>query len=180
MSLETVAARYAQALLEIGTETGQLQPIADQIQSVGDAWLQSDDLRAAMQSPLVSEHDREAVLETLAARIGASPVVVNTLKLLAQRRRLAILPAMARILRRLSDERAGLVRAEVASARPLTEDYVRRLQGELEKMTGKKVALERKVDPSLIGGVVTRVGDVVIDGSIKSRLEDLKSHLLST
>jgi len=87
---------------------------------------------------------------------------------------------MARTLRRLSDDRAGLVRAEVASARTLPEDYVRRMQGELEKMTGKKVVLERKVDPSLIGGVVTRVGDIVIDGSIKSRLDDLKSHLQST
>lgn len=180
MSLETVAARYAQALLEIGAETGQSQPIADQITSLADAWQQNDELRAALQSPLFSERDRESVLDAICARLGVSPVVVNTLKLLAQRRRLAILPAMARTLRRLSDDRAGLVRAEVASARALPEDYVRRMQGELEKMTGKKVVLERKVDPSLIGGVVTRVGDIVIDGSIKSRLDDLKSHLQST
>lgn len=180
MSLETVAARYAHALLEIGAESGQLQALADQISAIADSWQGNDELRAALQSPLVSEHDREAVLEAICSRLGVSPVVVNTLKLLAQRRRLAILPAMARTLRRLSDERAGLVRAEVASARALPEDYVRRLQGELEKMTGKKVVLERKVDPSLIGGVVTRVGDVVIDGSIQSRLHDLKSHLLST
>ncbi|HQP38321.1 MAG TPA: ATP synthase F1 subunit delta [Polyangiaceae bacterium] len=180
MSIETVAARYAQALLELGVESGQLAAFADQVQSVADAWQQSEELRGALQSPLVSDHDREAVLQAVASRAGASTVVINTLKLLARRRRLAVLPSMARALRKLSDERAGLIRVEVRSARPLSEDYVRRLQGELEKTTGKKVVLDRKVDPALIAGVVTRVGDVVIDGSVKSRLDDLRSHLLST
>jgi F-type H+-transporting ATPase subunit delta len=93
---------------------------------------------------------------------------------------MAILPALSRALRKLSDEHANLVRAQVTSAKALPDDYVRRLQGELEKMTGHKVLLERKVDPTLIAGVVTRVGDLVIDGSLRARLVDLKAQLLSS
>ena len=180
MSLETVASRYAQALLEIGAETNSLQPLADQLHQVAEAYASSTELRVVLDNPLVSEHDREAVINEISSRMGLSPVVRNTLLLLMQRRRMAILPTMARTLRTLSDERAGLVRAEVASATALADDYVRRLQGELERMTGRKVVLERKVDPELMGGVVTRVGDLVIDGSIRTRLADLKAQLLSS
>jgi F-type H+-transporting ATPase subunit delta len=180
MSLETVAARYAHALLEIGAETGSLQQISDQVSDLALAYTSSPELKTVLESPLVSHSDRTAVIAELGARMGCSQVVKNMIGLLVERRRMAILPAMARALRSLSDERAGLVRAQVSSAKALPEDYVRRLQGELEKMTGRKVVLERKVDPSLIGGVVTRVGDLVIDGSIRTRLADLKSQLLSS
>jgi F-type H+-transporting ATPase subunit delta len=177
MSLETVAARYAHALLEIGAETGSLQQISDQVSDLALAYTSSPELKTVLESPLVSHSDRTAVIAELGARMGCSQVVKNMIGLLVERRRM---PAMARALRSLSDERAGLVRAQVSSAKALPEDYVRRLQGELEKMTGRKVVLERKVDPSLIGGVVTRVGDLVIDGSIRTRLADLKSQLLSS
>lgn len=180
MSLETVANRYAQALLEIGVETGTLQPIADQIHDFAQAYATSPELRAVLVSPGVSAADRSAVVADLAARMGCSQVVGNLIRMLVERRRMPILPALSRALRLLSDERAGLVRAQVCSAKALSDDYVRRLQGELEKMTGRKVVLDRDVDPSLIGGVVTRLGDLVIDGSIRTRLADLKSQLLSS
>jgi F-type H+-transporting ATPase subunit delta len=180
MSLETVAARYAQALLEIGAETGSLQQVSDQVSELAVAYTSSRDLKTVLTSPLVNASERSSVIGELCTRMGCSQVVRNMVGLLVERRRMAILPSMARALRTLSDERAGLVRAEVSSAKALSEDYVRRLQGELEKMTGRKVVLDRKVDPSLIGGVVTRVGDLVIDGSIRTRLADLKSQLLSS
>jgi F-type H+-transporting ATPase subunit delta len=179
MSLETVADRYAQALLEIGAETGSLQPISDQLFELAQAYSANPELRMVLESPLVSERDRTAVFAEIASRMGLGPVVKNTLGLLMQRRRMSILPMMARLLRKLSDERAGLVRAEVSSAKALGEEYTRRLQQELERMTGRKVVLERKIDPGLIGGVVTRVGDLVIDGSLRTRLAELKSELLS-
>jgi F-type H+-transporting ATPase subunit delta len=180
MSLETVASRYAHALLDIGVETNSLQQIADQILDLARTWTESADLRTAIQNPLISAQDREAVLEAICARMGVNLIVKNTLRLLVQRRRMGILPALARSLRSLSDERSGLVRAELTSAKALSDEYVRRLQGELEKLTGRKVVLERKIDPELIGGVVTRVGDLVIDGSIQTRLGDLKSQLLAS
>jgi F-type H+-transporting ATPase subunit delta len=180
MSIETVASRYAHALLEIGVETSSLEPITNQIAELAKAYTDSADLRSAIANPLVSHANRDAVLSELCAKMGVLPVVSCTLRLLAQRKRMAILPALARSLRKLSDEHAKVVRAEVASAKALPDEYVRRLQGELEKMTGRKVLLERKVDPALIAGVVTRVGDMVIDGSLRTRLADLKAQLLSS
>jgi len=179
MSIETVASRYAQAMLEIGSEAGSLQPITDQISELAKAYSDSPELRSVIDNPLIEHADREAVLAEISSRMGALPVVMNLMRLLVQRKRMAILPAMARSLRKLSDERAGLVRAEVASSKALPDDYVRRLQAELEQMTGRKVVLERRIDPALIAGVVTRVGDRVIDGSIRTRLVDLKAQLLS-
>ena len=89
-----------------------------------------------------------------------------------------MLPALAVELARLSDVRAGVVRATVTSAAPLTEATRQKLQQQLEKRTGKKVLLEVKQDPSLIAGLVTRIGDLVIDGSARARLAELRSQLL--
>lgn len=180
MSFEAVANRYAQALFDIGVETSTLAKLAEETQSFADAYTASPELRAILNNPIVSEASREALLREIASRTGAGTTLTNTLRLLAQRRRLAIVPAMARALGKMSDEKQGLVRASVSSAKPLEEAYARRLQGELEKMTGKRVILTRTVDASLIAGVVTRVGDTVIDGSLKTRLEGLKSQLMST
>ncbi|MBI5534393.1 MAG: ATP synthase F1 subunit delta [Deltaproteobacteria bacterium] len=180
MSIETVASRYAHALLEIGVETNSLQPITEQMAELAKAYQTSAELRAVISNPLVSLADREAVLTDICAKMGVLPVVKNTLRMLVQRKRMAILPAMSRSLRKLADEHAKVVRAEVSSAKALSDDYVRRLQSEIEKLTGRKVLLERKVDPALIAGVVTRVGDLVIDGSLRTRLVDLKAQLLSS
>ena len=82
------------------------------------------------------------------------------------------------MLDRLSDEKAGVLRATVTSATALSDAYCDRLRGELEKRTGKKVVLDRAVDPSLLGGVITRIGDQVIDGSLKSRFATMRAALL--
>jgi F-type H+-transporting ATPase subunit delta len=179
MSFEAVAKRYARALYELGAEAGTLPKISEQTASVAQAYSESAELRAVLDNPLVPDAAREAVLDEVGQRVGADPTVKNLLRLLARRRRMAVLPALARALVRMSDERAGVVRASVASAHPLSEDYARRLQAELERMSGKKVVLTRQVDPALIAGVVTRVGDTVFDGSLRARLGELKTRLLA-
>jgi F-type H+-transporting ATPase subunit delta len=97
--------------------------------------------------------------------------------LLNDRRRMPALPAIARSLREMSDLAKGVVRAEVTSATHLSDEYYRKLHGRLEAVTGKKVALEKRVDPALIAGVVTRIGDTVYDGSLSTRLQELKNSL---
>jgi F-type H+-transporting ATPase subunit delta len=89
-----------------------------------------------------------------------------------------VLPAVAQLLREMSDKKDGVLRAEVITAAPLSEDYYVRLKSQLERMTGKQVVVDRREDPSLIAGVVTRIGDMVIDGSLRTRLRELENALL--
>jgi F-type H+-transporting ATPase subunit delta len=89
-----------------------------------------------------------------------------------------VLPAIAQILKEMGDLREGVVRAEVTTAARLPEDYYARLEKKLEKMTGKRVVIDRREDPSLIAGVVTRIGDLVIDGSLRARLLEMTNALL--
>lgn len=180
MSVQIVARRYAKALLELGAEQGQLDKIVDEVLTVADAWLTSSELRNAIENPLVSHDAKRAVMGELADQIGASLVTRNTLLLLVDRRRARTLPYLAHALLELADARKGLVRAEVTTVQPLSEAYYGRLQAQLEKITGRRVVVDRRTDPSLIGGVVTRIGDRVFDGSLRSRLQSLRDALLPT
>jgi len=179
VSFEAIAGRYAQALFDIGVEGGKLRRLVDEVTSFADTYSGSVELRAVLGNPLVSQDSREAVLEEIGKRLGLSDPTKATIHLLVRRNRLAVLPVIARTLRRMSDDKDGVLRATVVSARVLTEAYAQRLQDELQKLTGKKVMLVREVDASLIAGVVTRVGDYVIDGSLRARLDDLRGRLLA-
>ena len=177
--MSTLAERYALAVFELGTESGQLQQLTDQLRALSDAYASSSDLRGVLDNPLVDEAKRSAVIDTLAARLGLGRLAKNTVRLLARRHRVSLIVDLARALGRLADERAGIVRATVTSARPLPDTFCRQLTSELERLTRRKILLERQLDPSLLGGVVTRVGDNVIDGSLKGRLADLERQLLT-
>ena len=178
MSVSIVARRYAQALLELGVETGTLDRLVDEMTTIASAWETSPDLRNALENPLVAHDAKKAVLTELSEQIGATPTTRHALLLLVDRRRTAALPHVAQFLRELADARKGVLRAEVTTAAPLTDAYYARLQVQLEKMTGKKVVVDRKTDGSLIAGVVTRIGDRILDGSLRTRLQSLKDSLL--
>ena len=180
MSISIVARRYAQALLELGLELGQLDKIVEDVTTVAETWDANAELRNAVENPLVPHAAKKAVMGELADAIGANPTTRSTLQLLVDRRRTKTLPYLARALRMLADARMGLVRAEVTSVGPLPESYYARLQAQLEKMTGMRVFVDRKPDPSLIGGVVARIGDRVFDGSLRTRLHSMRDAIMPT
>jgi F-type H+-transporting ATPase subunit delta len=173
-----IAERYARALLELGQETHELAQLTEQIARVADVYAGNGELRAVLDNPIVAEAQREAVLRDVAARLDLKELAVNTLRLLARRRRLHALPDIAEALRTLSDQASGILRATVTSAAPLSPDYCEKLTRQLEHATQKKVVLDKRTDPSLIAGVVTRIGDHTIDGSLKGRLADLERQIL--
>lgn len=173
-----IARRYATALLELGSETGQLEALVDELHRAAQAYEASAELRGAIANPLVAIEAKKAILGELAQRMNLGQAVRNTLEMLLDRRRLQALPAIAARLREMADERRGILRAEVLTAMPLPEEYFTQLQQQLERVTGRRIALDRKLDPSLICGVVARVGDTVYDGSLVARLRKMKETML--
>lgn len=178
MTIGALAKRYARAILELANEQRQVERVGKELAEVGGMWSDSAELRNVFANPAMSQIQRRALLTDLAARTGLSPLAKNSLLYLNDRGRLAALPDIASAFASLAELRAGAVRAEVTSAAPLPEAYYAQLQRALEQATGKKVTIERKTDPSLIAGVVTRLGDKLLDGSIRTRLADLKESLL--
>ncbi len=176
--MSAVGRRYGKAVLGLAVEQKQVDQVSKSLADLKKAWEDSEELREVFENPSVSAQDRRKVIDALATRMGLSPLVKNTLKLISDRRRTRYLPEIIDAYERLAEERAGRVRAEVITATGMPEAYYAQLQRALEQVTGKKVTLLKRQDPSIIGGVVARVGDKVFDGSIRTRLDELKDELL--
>jgi F-type H+-transporting ATPase subunit delta len=156
-----VARRYAKAIFEIGVESSTLPKIVEEVATLADAY-----------------GSKKAILSEIAEKAGVSTDAKHALLLILDRRRLHALPAVSQILRELSDAKQGVLRAEVTTAVRLSEGYYQKLQAQLEKMTGQRVALDRHEDPSILAGVIARIGDRVYDGSLRTRLTELGNSLL--
>jgi F-type H+-transporting ATPase subunit delta len=173
-----VSRRYARALLELGEAAQNLDGLVEEISRVAAAYEASVDLRTVVDNPNVTHTAKKAILGDLCQRLGVQSTAKNTVLLLGDRRRLRLLPEIATLLREMNDVKKGLVRVEVTVAASLSEGFYTKLQGTLEKLTAKRVILDKKQDPALIGGVVLRIGDMVLDSSLKTRLQGLKNALL--
>jgi F-type H+-transporting ATPase subunit delta len=173
-----VARRYARALIELGEEGKNLDAVVKDFATLAETIEQSPELRAVLDNPQISRASRKAVLAEVGLRLGVTPTTKNTIGLLTDNGRLRAIPAIAAELREEADRRAGIVRARVTSAVPLSDSYVQRLTQALEGRFKKKVVVVREIDPALLSGVVTRIGDTIIDGSLRARLNELKSALV--
>jgi F-type H+-transporting ATPase subunit delta len=180
MALEgSIARRYARALLEIGVAGGNYEQLGAELASIAAVFGGSHDLRHALENPVFKLSQRKAVMAQLGERLGLSKTLRSFLALLADRRRIARLPDIARELSVLVDRQAGRVRARVTSARPVPDELALRLRGAIEKRLGKQVILEKREDPALLGGLVAQVGDLVYDGSVRTGLAEAHKQLLA-
>jgi len=177
MTTRAVGKRYARAILELAVESKQVDRVGQELSELSATWADSKELQELFSNPSFSGPVRKAALVEVLARAGVSPLVKNSVLYLSDSGRLAALPDVSRTYTELAANKAGTVRALVTSAAPLTEAYYAQLQRALEVATGKKVTLEKQTDASLIAGVVTRVGDQVFDGSIRTRLNEMKESL---
>jgi F-type H+-transporting ATPase subunit delta len=175
----SVARRYAKALLLIGIDDGNLERMGREVRTLAGTMKTSQELAQTLANPVFPRSEREKVLRALLDRIGATPAVINFTRLLLDRERVNILPDIARSLDSMIDERAGRVAARVTSATPLDEQQQKRLMKTLESLSGKKVDMAVEHDPSLLGGVVAKVGDVVYDGSLRTQLERIRQDLFT-
>jgi F-type H+-transporting ATPase subunit delta len=175
----SVSRRYARALFGIGVDRGDFEQLGRELGDFAELWSSSPDLRQALENPVFKPSDKRTVLERLLPRVAPTREVQKFVLLLLDRRRIAALPAIARAYRELADEHTGRVRALVTSAQPLAPAEADRVRRSLEQRTGKKVILETAVDAGLIGGIVARVGDLVLDGSVRTQLANLRAKLLN-
>jgi F-type H+-transporting ATPase subunit delta len=176
----TVGKRYATALYELAHESNAADRIGKDLADLAATWEGSEELRRIFENPQFALDAKKALIAAIADKAGAHALLRNTLMMLSDRRRLKHLPDIAEAFARIAERRAGRVRAEIITATKLPEAYYQQLQKTLAQATGKDVVLVRREDPSLIGGVVTRVGGRVFDGSLKNRLRGLRTQLLAS
>lgn len=170
----TVGGRYATALFELALEEGELDRVESDMAALGEALTASADLMRLIRSPLYSREEQRAAILAVADAMGLSRLMRNMLGLMAERRRLFVLPETVKIFARLAAEHRGEVSAEVTAARPLSEAQREALARTLREAIGREVRLQLAVDEDLIGGLVVKVGSRMVDSSIRSRLAALK------
>ncbi|SFT89208.1 F0F1 ATP synthase subunit delta [Sedimentitalea nanhaiensis] len=172
-----IAARYATAIFEIAQENKNLDGLEASLNDLATALSESPDLRNLIHSPLISRSEQEAAITAVAKKMTLAPVLAQLLALMAQKRRLFVVPQLIVALReQLADER-GEVTADVVSAKALTKTQSEKLAATLKERIGKTVTINATVDESLIGGLVVKVGSKMIDTSIRSRLNSLQNAM---
>ncbi len=177
--LVSIARRYARALLDVARESGQVDGVLAEIERIETALEGTPELSQVLESPLFSRDQRRALLEKLAGPLALSETTLNLLRLLSDRDRTAHLPLILREYRRMADELAGRVRAVAITPLPLPKETTARLSEALSRVTGKTVVLEERTDPTLIGGLVAKVGDTTFDGSLRTQLRRLRQAALA-
>jgi F-type H+-transporting ATPase subunit delta len=178
MSIETVARRYASALADVVTKSGDTEVVKNELKTWEQLITSSGELHSAFANPAIAHLSKEKVLEGLLTKTKPTATTANFLRVLLRNGRLTELPEINEKFASVLDERSGVVAAHVTSARPLGEAEKAELQASVARLTGKKVNLNFEIDENLIGGVVTRIGSTVYDGSVKTQLENLKKELI--
>ena len=169
--------QYANAMADIALAQGAAEPAAKQLQDFGAAYAQSAELRTFLASPAVGIEDKHAVIEKIAARLGASKIIRNFLFVIADHRRTHLLPEVIAAFEQVIRQRQGVDEAEVTSAVELTASQKKEMAVTLTKLTGNKVETKYALEPALLGGAVVRIGDTIYDGSLRTRLNEMRARL---
>ena len=172
-----VSRRYAKALILIGQENDQAEQYNTELESVVGLFDTQVDFEMALTNPLYNKNDRKKILEAVLAAVDLSAIMKSFLILLFDKSRIGFLREIASYYKNLADELKGVVKASIVSATELSSEAVDKIKESLSKKTGKTIVLNVQQDPSLIGGVVTKIGDLVMDASVKTQLMNMRETL---
>lgn len=172
-----VSRRYAKALILIGQEDGQADQYNTELESVVTLFDTQEGFERALTNPLYNKNDRKKVIKAVLEATDLSDIMKSFLILLFDKGRIGFLREIASYYKDLADELKGVVKASIVSATELSSDAVEKIRLTLSKKTGKEIVLNVEQDPGLIGGVVTKIGDLVLDGSVKTQLMNLRETL---
>lgn len=177
MQGSVVAQRYASALFEVAKRKGVQEEIDAHLGLASELY-EDPKVRMFLESPKVRVEEKMGVVRRALEKV-VNPLVLRLLALLLERKRVSYLPEISSTFAMVLEESKGIVRAEVRTAIPLDEETERKLREALSRVTGRKILMEKHVDSSLIGGVHVRMGDKLLDSSIRTRLRDMKEGLLA-
>ncbi len=177
MSVQTVARRYASALADVVLERGEAREVQEELLAWEKIFQASPVLPEVFRNPTIPLDKKRAVLNKLIDRSKPKPTTANFLKVLLQNQRLTDLGEINQKFAEILDLRAGMVAATVTTARTVPENAQQKLHTKLLSVTGKKVRINFMTDPELIGGLVTRIGSTVYDGSVRNHLQLIKEKM---
>lgn len=172
-----IATRYATAVFELAKDANSIPALESDLDTLDSALGDSADLRDLIASPVYSRDEQQSGIRAVGQAMGLSDLTVNSLSVMASKRRLFVLPRMIAALRTMISEDRGEVLAEVTSAQPLSPEQAAKLSETLKAKAGKDVKLKTAVDESLIGGLVVKLGSTMIDTSIRSKLSALQNAM---
>ena len=172
-----LARRYAKALFAVGKDDGKFEEYNDALQGLNEVYALDASLADSLTNPLYPMDVREKVMKGIVASMGVDKVMSNFFNLLVEKKRADVLPDIAEEYQVMVDEEKNISHGSVVSAVKLSKELQAKVQATLEKLTGKTVELTTSVDPTIIGGVIAKVGDLELDGSIRTQLASLKDSI---
>jgi F-type H+-transporting ATPase subunit delta len=172
-----IARRYAKALLLIGKEDGQAESYREELDGLTGLIAKDKALEQALTNPLYDVGGRRKVLAVIVEKLDLSKVMGSFVLLLFDKGRIGFLNDINTFYQKLADELKGVGRASLVSATELSSETIDKIRNTLSERTGKDIILEVEQDPGIIGGIVTRIGDLVLDGSIKTQLLNMRESL---
>jgi len=175
---EAIARRYAKGLLGAALDTNEpLEPLVEHLGELAAAVDGHDGLESLLLNPAIEGAQKVSVLVEIADTLGAGDMARRFLSVLGQNDRLDHLREVVALFAAMADEHMGVVNAEITSPRPLDATAVEDLKEKLARASGRVVRLNVKTDPELLGGLTTRIGDVVYDGSLRHQLEQMRERI---
>lgn len=177
MTNRSSAARYARALFDVSRKEGDPQAVERELEALVSLVQGNELLARALVNPSIPVQRKTALATEIVTRLGVGPILRKLTVLMAGRDRLVLLPDLLDEYRRRLMDHLNIVQAEITTAVPLPDDRRQALARALEEMTGRSVSMTTRVDGSILGGVVTRIGSLVYDGSVKRQLEKMKETL---
>jgi len=172
-----IARRYAKALLLIGKEDGHAERYRKELNGVVRMLAEQKQLADTIANPLYNAGERRQVLQVVVKKLKLSKVMNSFLMLLFEKGRIGFIASINEFYQLLADEIKGVAQASLVSATELTAETIEKIRSALSRKTGREVVLAVKHDPGLIGGVITRIGDLVLDGSVKTQLLNMRESL---
>ncbi|MGD8376315.1 MAG: ATP synthase F1 subunit delta [Acidobacteriota bacterium] len=176
MSLRAIARNYARALSDTLPEVDLVRRVEAELTELARAFHDTPELRTFLAGPLVPRERKRKAADELLSSAGASKETIGFVRLLIDRHRIGLMEEVAEEFSEIAQERLGVVDAEVVSAKPLSEELRTRTVRSLGRLTGREVRARFRTDPSVLGGIRTRVGDTIYDGSLRGRIDRLRER----